>query len=324
MTQSTTAAAADAASIYKWAGKDGEFKRQVSSFRDWIGSPRFPAEKGRYHLYVSLACPWAHRTLIVRALKGLEDVIGITVVDYLLGPNGWHFSSPDETPGATLDTLNGAKFLREIYFKAEPTYSGRFTVPVLWDTKENTIVSNESSEIIRMLTKEFDAWSSHPQLQLYPDNLAAEIDAINDWIYNDINNGVYKSGFATTQDAYEKNVYVLFEALDRVEKHLEGKEWLVANTLTEADVRLFTTIVRFDPVYHGHFKCNLKTITDHYPNLLQHARRLYQVPGVAETVNMTHIKRHYYMSHIQINPKQVVSAWNGPDLASPKVPSKVL
>ncbi|KAF0707842.1 hypothetical protein As57867_006501, partial [Aphanomyces stellatus] len=154
-----------------------------------------------------------------------------------------------------------------IYFKAEPTYSGRFTVPVLWDTKENTIVSNESSEIIRMLTKEFDAWSSHPQLQLYPDNLAAEIDAINDWIYNDINNGVYKSGFATTQDAYEKNVYVLFEALDRVEKHLEGKEWLVANTLTEADVRLFTTIVRFDPVYHGHFKCNLKTITDHYPNV---------------------------------------------------------
>ncbi|KAF0691596.1 hypothetical protein As57867_017166, partial [Aphanomyces stellatus] len=200
--------------------KDGDYKRQVSSFRDWIGSPRFPAEKGRYHLYVSLACPWAHRTLVVRALKGLDDVIGITVMDYLLGPNGWHFSSPDETPGATLDTLNGAKFLSEIYFKAEPTYSGRFTVPVLWDTKENTIVSNESSEIIRMLTKEFDAWSSHPQLQLYPDNLAAEIDAINDWIYNDINNGVYKSGFATTQDAYEKNVYVLFEALDRVEKHL--------------------------------------------------------------------------------------------------------
>ncbi|CAK4068131.1 unnamed protein product [Aphanomyces euteiches] len=320
---STTSTTPDAA-IYKWADKtDGEFKRQVSSFRDWIGSERFPAEKGRYHLYVSLACPWAHRTLIVRALKGLQDVIGVTVVDYLMGPNGWHFSTPEETPGCSLDPYHNAKHVRDIYFKAEPTYSGRFTVPVLWDTKLHTIVNNESSEIIRMLNKEFNQWSSHPALDLYPEELAPVIDEINEWIYNDINNGVYKSGFATKQEAYEKNVHILFNSLDRVEAHLEGKTWLIGEKLTEADVRLFTTIIRFDPVYHGHFKCNLKSISANYPNLLKHTRRLYQVAGVADTVDMTHIKRHYYMSHLQINPTQVVSAWNGPDLANPKVESNV-
>ncbi|KAJ3332873.1 S-glutathionyl-(chloro)hydroquinone reductase [Blyttiomyces sp. JEL0837] len=323
-TTTTAAAAAKDAPMYKWADqKDGEFRRQVSSFRDSIGSPRFPAEPNRYHLYISLACPWAHRTLIVRALKGLENVIGLSVVDYLMTKDGWHFSTAEETPGAIPDSVNGAKFIKEIYFKAESNYSGRFTVPVLWDKKEQTIVNNESSEIIRMLNTEFNQWSSHPKLNLYPTDLAPEIDSINSWIYDEINNGVYKSGFATTQEAYSKNVKILFDALERVEKHLEGKEWLVGGKFTEADVRLFTTIVRFDPVYHGHFKCNLGTISHSFPNMLTWLRRVYQIPGIAGTVDMTHIKRHYYMSHIQINPTQVVPLWNGPVLDEPKVPSNV-
>ncbi|EQC35326.1 glutathione S-transferase [Saprolegnia diclina VS20] len=313
------------AAILNWADqKDGQFKRQVSSFRDFIGSERFPAEKGRYHLYISWACPWAHRTAIVRKLKGLESVIGLSVVSYLMGKDGWHFSTPEEEPGTIPDTVNGAKLVREIYFKAEPNYNARFTVPILWDTKHETIVNNESSEIIRMLSSEFNAFSSRPSLDLYPLALRPEIDELNAWVYDGINNGVYKSGFASTQDAYESNVYALFAALDRAEAHLENKAWLVGNTLTEADIRLFTTILRFDPVYHGHFKCNLKTISHDYPNLLQHARRVFQLDGVAETVNMTHIKRHYYMSHLQINPFAVVSAWNGPDLSTPVVESHVL
>ncbi|RQM25440.1 hypothetical protein B5M09_011832 [Aphanomyces astaci] len=257
-----------ASSIYKWASQaDGEFKRQVSSFRNWIGTDKFPAEKGRYHLYVSLACPWAHRTLIVRALKGLDHVIGYTVVDYLMGKDGWHFSSPEDTPGCNLDPFNHAKYVRELYFKAEPEYTGRFTVPILWDLKTHTIVNNESSEIIRMLNAQFNALATHPTLDLAPAALLSDIDAINEWIYHDINNGVYKAGFATKQDAYEKNVVALFAALDRVEAHLDGRVWLVQDQLTEADIRLFTTIVRFDPVYHGHFKCNLKTISSDYPNV---------------------------------------------------------
>ncbi|KAJ3094902.1 hypothetical protein HDU97_007453 [Phlyctochytrium planicorne] len=303
------------APLYKFAqwsdlSTGGEFKRQQSSFRNFIGSPEYPAEKGRYHLYISLACPWAHRTLIYRKLKGLEDVISLSIVDYLMTKDGWHFSTAEETPGAIPDTVNGAKFIREIYYKANSEYKARFTVPVLWDKKTETIVNNESSEIIRMFNKEFNEFAKRPDLDLYPADLASAIDEINSWIYDQINNGVYKTGFATTQEAYDKNVKVLFEGLDRVESVLEGKTWLVGERFTEADVRLFTTIVRFDPVYHTHFKCNKKSISDNYPN-------------IAETVDMTHIKGHYYKSHIQINPFQIVPAWNGPVLDEPKYPTKL-
>lgn len=298
------------AAILNWADqKDGQFKRQVSSFRDFIGSERFPAEKGRYHLYISWACPWAHRTAIVRKLKGLESVIGLSVVSYLMGKDGWHFSTPDEEPGTIPDTVNGAKLVREIYFKAEPNYNARFTVPILWDTKHETIVNNESSEIIRMLNSEFNAFSSRPSLDLYPLALRPEIDELNAWVYDGINNGVYKSGFASTQEAYESNVYALFAALDRAEAHLENKKWLVGNTLTEvrlcchfvrahannyvqADIRLFTTILRFDPVYHGHFKCNLKTISHDYPNVRIYTGRsaiLSTIVDVASPTRASHL-----------------------------------
>ncbi|KAJ3191864.1 S-glutathionyl-(chloro)hydroquinone reductase [Irineochytrium annulatum] len=302
------------APIYKWADKkDGEFRRQVSSFRSMIGSAEFPAEKDRYHLYISLACPWAHRTLIVRNLKGLEGVIGLSIVDPLMTKDGWHFSSPEETPGAIPDDVNGAKYIRELYFKAEKDFSGRFTVPVLWDKKTQTIVNNESSEIIR---------SNLPNLDLYPAALRGEIDEVNKWVYDEVNNGVYKTGFATTQEAYNKNVDILFNGLDKVEKLLEGKTWLVGDRFTEADVRLFTTIVRFDPVYHGHFKCNKGTISHSFPNILRWLRHVYQIPKVAETVNIQHIKTHYYKSHIQINPYGIVGAWNGPVLDEPKYTPK--
>ncbi|KAI8842545.1 glutathione S-transferase, partial [Chytridium lagenaria] len=314
--------------------KDGEFRRQVSSFRNFVGSEEFPAEKGRYHLYISLACPWAHRALIFRSLKGLEDVISLSVVDYLMGKDGEFHSQTDNILMATLaipDTVNGGrmntpKYIREVYFKANPEYSGRFTVPVLWDKKTQTIVNNESSEIIRMFTPPSTNCKynlSHPSLDLYRPNSLLKLNEINSWIYDQINNGVYKSGFATAQDAYIKNVETLFEGLDRVEGILEGKTWLVGGKLTEADIRLFTTIVRFDPVYHTHFKCNKKTISDNYPNILRWTRQIYQIPGIAETVDMTHIKRHYYMSHIQINPFQIVPVWNGPDLTEPKYPTNI-
>ncbi|KAJ3313081.1 S-glutathionyl-(chloro)hydroquinone reductase [Boothiomyces sp. JEL0838] len=302
-------------SILKWASEDGEFKRQVSSFRSIIkkGS-QYPPAANRYHLYVSLACPWAHRTLIVRKLKGLESIIGVSVVHYYMGENGWKFSDPSVTRGATLDTVNGAEYLRELYLKT-PEYTGRFTVPVLWDKETSTIVNNESSEIIRMFNSEFDEWSSNPGVTYYPDSLKDQIDEINTWIYDTINNGVYKSGFATTQQAYTKNVNQLFVSLDRVEEILSKNKFLVGNTFTEADIRLFTTIVRFDPVYHTHFKCNQKTISDNYPHILKWARTIYQMPGIAETVDMEHIKKHYYLSHKQINPYQIVPEWNGPDLS---------
>ncbi|KAI9596026.1 hypothetical protein BDF19DRAFT_439409 [Syncephalis fuscata] len=307
--------------ILKWASKDGEFRRQQSSFRDFVSkdpNAKFVAEKDRYHLYVSYACPWAHRTLIVRALKNLDSIISVSVVDYLLQDKGWKFTDPSETPGATLDPINNAQYLREIYFKANPEYCDRFTVPVLWDKKTETIVSNESSEIIRMLNTEFNELVSEKcEVDLYPKELQSQIDEMNTWIYDTVNNGVYKCGFATTQEAYENNCGPLFKSLDRIEDILSKNKFLLGTQLTEADVRLWTTIIRFDPVYHGHFKCNVKSIEKDYPHTLRWARLIYQLPKVAETVNMTHIKRHYYMSHLQINPTGVVPLGNGPDLSAP-------
>ncbi|KAG0083366.1 S-glutathionyl-(chloro)hydroquinone reductase [Podila epicladia] len=305
-------------SILKWANdKTGEFKRQVSTFRDAIvdePGAKFPPEAGRYHLYVSLACPWAHRTLVVRALKGLEDIISVDVVHWHLQANSWPFKDGYK------DSLYGAEYIKDIYLKAQPDYAGRFTVPVLWDKKTQTIVNNESSEIIRMLNECFDKLVPEKAgLSFYPENLRGEIDAVNEWVYDTINNGVYKSGFATTQAAYDNHVHPLFKSLDRVEEILSKSDYLVGNTLTEADIRLWTTIIRFDPVYHGHFKCNIKSIEKDYPNILKHARRIYQLPGIAETVDMYHIKHHYYASHLQINPTGIVPAGTGPNLAEPKV-----
>ncbi|KAI8068684.1 putative glutathione S-transferase [Gongronella butleri] len=307
--------------ILKWASaKDGEFRRQVSTFRDEVSADpnaKFAAEAGRYHLYISHACPWAHRAATVRVLKGLEPIIGLSVVDFILGENGWKFSTDEECPGAIPDTVNNAKFIRELYFKANPDYEGRFTVPVLWDKKHNTIVNNESSEIIRMFNTAFNALvpDDKKALNLYPEALQKEIDDWNTPIYDNINNGVYKSGFATTQEAYENHVYNIFSWYDKIEAHLAKHKYLVADQLTEADIRLWTTTIRFDPVYHGHFKCNIKSIEKDYPNTLKWARRIYQMPGVASTVHLDHIKKHYYMSHRQINPTGIVPAGNGPDLS---------
>ncbi|KAF9917310.1 S-glutathionyl-(chloro)hydroquinone reductase [Lobosporangium transversale] len=305
-------------SILKWANdKTGEFKRQVSSFRESIvdePNAKFSPEAGRYHLYVSYACPWAHRTLLVRALKGLEDIISVDVVHWHLQENGWPFRDDYQ------DSLYGSKFIKDLYFKAQPDYSGRYTVPVLWDKKTQTIVNNESSEIIRMLNTAFDKLVPEKAgVNFYPPNLQSEIDSVNEWVYDTVNNGVYKSGFATSQEAYDKNVYPLFESLDRIEGILSKSDYLVGNTLTEADLRLWTTIIRFDPVYHGHFKCNIKSIEKDYPHILKWARRIYQLPKVAETVSMEHIKKHYYQSHLQINPTGIVPAGNGPNLAEPKI-----
>lgn len=307
--------------ILQWGNsKTGEFVRKDSAFRDTLSTnpnDRFYAEPGRYHLYVSYACPWAHRTLMVRALKGLEDIIGLSVVDYYMGEKGWKFSTAEETPGCIPDPLYQAQYIRELYFKANSNYDGRFTVPVLWDTKHETIVNNESSEIIRMFNSAFD---SHLPKKLqgvsyYPEKLRAEIDEVNGWIYDTINNGVYKAGFATQQEAYAKNAQGVFASLDRVEDMLsDHRSYLVGGDLTEVDIRLFTTIVRFDPVYHGHFKCNLRSIGADYPHLLRWLRRIYQLPHVKDTVNMEHIKGHYYKSHRQINPYGIVPIGNGPDL----------
>ncbi len=296
---------------YDTASTGGRFERRESSFRDWVradGSTRFAPEAGRYHLYVSLACPWAHRTLIFRKLLGLEDAISLSVVDPYMGANGWEFGSSE---GCIPDTVNGAKKLHEVYTKADPRYTGRVTVPVLWDREHGTIVSNESSEIIRMFNSEFDAVAAHPEHDFYPEELRAEIDETNAFVYPNVNNGVYRCGFATTQEAYEEAFGQLFGALDQLEERLGRQRHLVGNRLTEADWRLFTTLVRFDAVYVGHFKCNLRRIAD-MPNLQGYLRDLYQVPGVAETVNMTHIKRHYYESHDTINPTGVVPV--GPEL----------
>jgi putative glutathione S-transferase len=302
---------------YDTRSTGGRFKREQSAFRNWVtadGSPGpsgaggFKAEPGRYHLYVSLACPWAHRTLIFRALKGLEEMISVDVVDPYMREEGWTFATT--FPGATGDRVNGAAKLYQVYQKAKPDYSGRASVPVLWDKQRGTIVSNESSEIIRMLNSAFDGVGARPG-DYYPPALRGEIDAINERVYKDINNGVYKAGFATTQEAYEEAYRVLFAALGWGEETLARQLYLAGEALTEADWRLFTTLIRFDAVYYGHFKCNARRIVD-FPALSNYLRELYQHPGVRQTVNLDHIKHHYYGSHKQINPTGIVPV--GPEL----------
>jgi len=303
------------ADITKYKNKeDGQFRRGASTFRNFIEKGgKFAPEKGRYHLYVSYACPWAHRTLIVRKLKGLDDYIGVTVVSPRMGTKGWPFATADEFPGAGKDPYNDAQHIKDIYLKIDPEMTARFTVPLLWDNKEKTIVNNESSEIIRMLNSEFEDLVKGT-IDLYPSDLRKEIDEVNDWVYNTVNNGVYKCGFATTQEAYESNLTPLFKSLDKLEKMLEGKDYLVGDKLTEADVRLFTTIIRFDPVYVGHFKCNIGTIRHNYPNLNRWVKNLYwKNEAFKSTTNFDHIKTHYYWSHPSINPTRVVPV--GPDPA---------
>ncbi|TCD64105.1 S-glutathionyl-(chloro)hydroquinone reductase [Steccherinum ochraceum] len=291
---------------------DGTYKRKQSVFRESVKrGAKFEPEKGRYHLYVSYACPWAHRTLIMRQLKGLQDFIDVTVVSPRMGSNGWPFASPegDSFPGAQPDPLFNSNHVKELYLRADPAYNGRFTVPLLWDKKTNTIVNNESSEIIRFLNSEFNHLlpADKAQIDLYPSALRAEIDGINEWVYDNINNGVYKTGFAGKQEVYEPQVKAVFDSLDRVEKILEGKEYLVGGVLTEADVRLFVTIIRFDPVYVGHFKCNYRTIRGGYPNIHAWVRRLYwTIPAFKDTTDFDHIKTHYYWSHPMLNPRKIV------------------
>ena len=300
---------------YDTAKTGGRFVRGESAFREWLtadGSSGFKAEPGRYHLYVSLACPWAHRTLIFRRLKRLEEAISVSVVDPHMGADGWRFS---DGPGCIPDTVNGFSHLHQAYTTAKPDYTGRVTVPVLWDKKTRTIVNNESSEIIRMFNRAFDAFGDG-EADFHPEELRGEIEEINELVYENINNGVYKCGFATTQDAYGEAFDALFQALDQIEGRLARQRYLVGERLTEADWRLFTTLVRFDPVYYGHFKCNLRRLVD-YENLWNYVRELYQAPGVAETVNMDHIKRHYYGSHKTINPSGIVPHGPEIDLAAP-------
>jgi glutathionyl-hydroquinone reductase len=288
----------------------GKFVRQESKFRNWVtadGLSGFKAESGRYHLYVSLACPWAHRTLIFRAIKGLEEMISVSVVHWFMGEHGWTFVKGE---GVILDTVNKVQFLHEVYTKAKPSFTGRVTVPILWDKLTKTIVNNESSEIIRMFNSAFDDLGAVAS-DYYLEALRDEIDRLNELIYHTVNNGVYKSGFATTQQAYEEAVHPLFETLDYLEELLSTRRYLTGDRVTEADWRLFTTLVRFDPVYVGHFKCSKKRIVD-YPNLWAYTRELYQMPKIAATVNFNHIKRHYYQSHESINPTGIVPV--GPQL----------
>ena len=296
---------------YDTASTGGKFKRSEASWRNWVtangsagpsGEGGFKAESGRYHLYVSLACPWAHRTLIFRALKGLEDHIDVSVVHPDMLSNGWEFRT--DFPGATGDRLFGHDYLHQVYTRADPLMSGRVTVPILWDKAQNTIVSNESAEIIRMLNSAFDEITGN-RLDFWPEDLREAIEPVNARIYDTVNNGVYKSGFATTQEAYDEAVGPLFDTLDWLEDRLSRQRFLMGDRVTEADWRLFTTLVRFDAVYHGHFKCNRRRIVD-YPNLWDYTRALYQVPGVAETVDLDHITRHYHYSHDTINPHRIV------------------
>ena len=294
----------------------GRFVRKATAFHNWVtqdGSPGptgeggFPAARGRYHLYVALSCPWAHRTVIFRALKGLEDVISLSVVDPLYGTHGWRFS---DTPGTIPDTVNGASELADVYLVNDPRYSGRVNVPVLWDRERRAIVNNESSEIIRMLNGAFGRFTN-VATDYYPEALRAEIDAVNTLVYDNINNGVYRAGFAITQEAYEEAARNVFKALDELDARLARQRYLAGAAITEADWRLFCTLIRFDAVYYSHFKCNLRRIAD-YPNLSNYLRDLYQQPGVAATVNMDHIKRHYYGSQRHVNPHGIVPI--GPQL----------
>ena len=289
----------------------GKFVRSASQFRNWItadgaagptGRGGFKAESGRYHLYVSFACPWAHRTLIFRKLKGLEDHISISVVHPDMLDKGWTFAS--DFPGATGDTLYGLDHAYQVYTRADPSYSGRVTVPILWDKEGETIVSNESSEIIRMFNSAFDTLTGNSD-DFWPEELRAAIEPVNDRIYSTINNGVYKSGFATTQDAYDEAVHAVFDSLDWLEDRLSSNRYLMGDRITEADWRLFPTLIRFDPVYHLHFKCNRKRIVD-YPNLWAYVRELYQWPGISSTVNIDHMVRHYHFSHDSINPHRII------------------
>jgi putative glutathione S-transferase len=306
---------------YDTASHGGRFARQETTFRNWVtanGSPGpsgeggFKAEPGRYHLYVSLACPWAHRTMIMRKLKGLEVAISISVVNLLMGAEGWTF---EPGPGVVADNVNGARRLHEVYTRSDPAFTGRVTVPVLWDKEHDTIVSNESSEILRMLNSAFDDVGARPG-DYYPKALRGEIDALNADIYPNVNNGVYRAGFASTQEAYDEAVKDVFAALDRLEERLSARRYLTGNTITEADWRLFTTLVRFDPVYVGHFKCNIRRLCD-YPSLWGYVKDLYQQPGIAETVDIDHIKAHYYASHRTINPKGVIPKGPFVDYSTP-------
>ncbi len=296
---------------YDTESSGGKFERSEASFRNWItadgsagpsGEGGFPAESGRYHLYVSHACPWAHRTLIFRALKGLEPHIGISVVHPDMLSEGWELR--DDWPGATGDRLHGLHYLRDVYLRARPDMTGRVTVPLLWDAQRDTIVSNESAEIIRMFNSAFDGITGDRQ-DFYPAPLRQEIDAVNARVYPGLNNGVYRAGFATTQDAYDEAVAEVFETLDWMEQRLSRQRYLAGESITEADWRALTTLLRFDPVYHGHFKCNRQRIVD-YPSIFAYARELYQVPGVAQTVHADHFVRHYHYSHESINPHRIV------------------
>ena len=295
---------------YDTEASSGRFVREDAGFRNWVtadgsagptGVGGFKAEANRYHLYVSLACPWAHRTTIYRKLKGLEDMISLSVVHPFMGDKGWTFA---EGAGVIADPIVNASYLYEVYVAAKPDYTGRVTVPILWDKKTHTIVSNESSEIIRMLNSAFDE-AGATDVNFLPKALLAEIDTINEFVYSAVNNGVYKAGFATTEAAYKEAVVTLFDALDTLEARLADQRYLLGDTITEADWRLFTTLVRFDAVYVGHFKCNIRRIVD-YPNLWGYLRDLYQVPGIAETVSIEHIKAHYYTSHANINPTRII------------------
>jgi len=294
----------------------GRFVRPTTRFRNWVtqdGSPGptgeggFAAARGRYHLYVALPCPWAHRTVIMRMLKGLEDVVSMSVLEPLYGPHGWRFGT---SPGTTPDSVNGASELAEIYLRADPRYTGRVSVPGLWDRERRTIVNNESAEIIRMLNGAFGRFTN-VRTDYYPPALREEIDRVNALVYENVNNGVYRAGFATAQEAYEEAFHAVFGALDELERRLSRQRYLVGADITEADWRLFTTLVRFDAVYYSHFKCNLRRIID-YPNLSNYLRDLYQQEGVAATVNMDHIKRHYYGSQRHVNPTGIVPL--GPQL----------
>jgi glutathionyl-hydroquinone reductase len=299
----------------------GRFVRPATRFRNWVtedgsagptGEGGFVAARGRYHLYVAYACPWAHRTIIMRTLKGLEDVVSMSVVEPLYGPHGWRFGT---SPGTIPDDVNGASELAEIYLRADPKYTGRVSVPALWDKERRTIVNNESPEIIRMLNGAFGRFTN-VRTDYYPEALRAEIDRINTLVYENINNGVYRAGFATSQEAYEEAFRAVFGALDEIEARLARQRYLAGAEITEADWRLFPTIVRFDAVYYSHFKCNLRRIVD-YPNLSNYLRDLYQQPGVAATVNMDHIKRHYYGSQRHVNPTGIVPVGPALDFLAP-------